>query len=236
MITFTCDKCEKPLEVDDDLRGQKVECPYCGDVNVVNSAQTIASAGSRPQARPSSGAFAGPSGSKPSDPPIDKASQMGLPPDTGPGGPEHDVLRVHPAMFRARPGRGSLILLLIFGGTALMIFGGPTTVGIGLFAGGAIVAAGLIWLLVWWVQCRTVTLILTNKRATLRRGILARHTNEVLHDRIQDIQITQTLLQRFWKIGRIGISSSGEAGVEIMADDLPDPVRLREIIDAYRNV
>ncbi len=235
MITFTCDKCEKLLEVDDDLRGQKVECPYCGDVNVVKAASATHGAGGasgRPQAR----ASAGPSSSKPSDPPIDKASQMGLPPDTGPGGPEHDVLRVHPAMFRARPGRGTLILLLIAGGVALMVFGGPATAGIGIFAGGVIVAAGLLWLLVWWIQCRTVTLILTNKRVTLRRGILARHTNEVLHDRIQDIQITQTLLQRFWKIGRIGISSSGEAGVEIMASDLPDPIRLREVIDAYRNV
>ena len=58
----------------------------------------------------------------------------------------------------------------------------------------------------------------------------------VLHDRVQDIQITQTFLQRIWNVGRLGVSSSGEAGIEIEAADLPDPVGIRQIIDAYRNV
>jgi membrane protein YdbS with pleckstrin-like domain len=234
VITFACDKCRKSLEVDDDLAGQKVECPFCADVNLVPS---------RRVARPASGGGGGSgsgggnggaksAGASSGQSAVDRPSEMGLPPDSG---PEQHVIRVHPAMFRARPLRALLAWLLVIGGVVLFFVGAPLA-GAGPIVGGVLVGAGLLWLAVWWVQTRTVALIITNKRTTLRRGILSRETSEMLHDRIQDIQITQSFLQRIWKVGRIGISSSGESGIEIDAQDLPDPVRLREIIDAYRNV
>ena len=226
MINFVCDKCEKNLEVDDELAGKKVECPFCADINLVPSRQVARSATAK-------AANKGPSGSggqaRSSGSPSDRATDMGLPPDSG---PEQHVLTVHPAMLRARPIRGGLVWLMILSGITLAVF----VPALGWIGGGLIASAGALWLLVWWVQTRTVALILTNKRTTLRRGLLSRQTREVLHDRVQDIQITQTFLQRIWNVGRLGVSSSGEAGIEIEAADLPDPVGIRQIIDAYRNV
>lgn len=227
MITFACDKCRKPLEVDDDLAGQKVECPFCADVNLVPSRRVA-----RPASATGGGGGANRAGASPGQTAVDRPTEMGLPPDSG---PEQHVIRVHPAMFRARPLRAVLAWLLVIGGVVLFFIGAPLA-GAGPIVGGVLAGAGLLWLAAWWVQTRTVALIITNKRTTLRRGILSRETSEMLHDRIQDIQITQSFLQRVWKVGRIGISSSGESGIEIDAQDLPDPVRLREIIDAYRNV
>lgn len=217
MINFVCDKCEKNLEVDDNLAGKKVECPFCADINVVPSRQVARAAGGKPGSK------------KPTGTPGDRATEMGLPPDSG---PEQHVLTVHPAMLRARPIRGAFAWLLVLGGITIGVF----VPALGWIGGGIMSLAGLLWLFVWWVHTRTVALILTNKRTTLRRGILSRQTREVLHDRVQDIQIEQSFLQRVWNVGRLGVSSSGEAGVEIEAADLPDPVGLREIIDAYRNV
>jgi hypothetical protein len=92
----------------------------------------------------------------------------------------------------------------------------------------------------WWatklLHARTTALIITNKRTTEQRGWLRRTTKEILHDKLQDIQITQSFPQRLLGVGSLGLSNAGEAGVEILVDDLPDPERIRRIIDAYREV
>ena len=145
-------------------------------------------------------------------------------------------MQVHPALFRAQPMTGALLILLAVCGLAATVVG-LIVLMIPLWIGGviALLAAGAWWA-AWWVLSLSVQLTITNKRTVLRRGLLSRSTREVLHDRVQDIQVDQTFLQRVLNTGSIGISSSGESNVEIVADDLPDPVRLREVIDAYREI
>ena len=77
MIRKTCDSCERTIEVEDDLAGQKVACEACGDINLMPETGN---------AEPGSAS--------------DRASAMGLPPDDG---PEQHALKVRPAMLRARP-------------------------------------------------------------------------------------------------------------------------------------
>ncbi len=171
-------------------------------------------------------------------------------------GQELHVLTVHPVTLRAKPLRGIGMVLGLFaaiaGGVWLYGYSRSAPVGgassaqassavywqtaaaVGAYACAVLVVAGLITLTVWWVLKRSVTLIITNRRTTLREGLFARHSREVLHDRVQDIQVTQTFLQRVLHTGSLGISNSGDAGIEIVAHDLPNPVRIRKIIDAYR--
>jgi DNA-directed RNA polymerase subunit RPC12/RpoP len=53
MIKITCDKCDKPFEVDASKAGQKVECPACGDTNLVPSrSDRAAAAGFPPDSGP----------------------------------------------------------------------------------------------------------------------------------------------------------------------------------------
>src|SRR5262249_43447333 len=93
MVQLRCDKCEKLIEVDDARPGDKVECPACGDINVV---RTVA-ARVAPAAAP------------------DRAGAAGYPPSTG---PEVDVLVLRPAMFRSRPMAYTGVVVLILGGLA----------------------------------------------------------------------------------------------------------------------
>lgn len=48
MIKIKCDKCERTIEVDPSKAGQKVECPSCGDTNLVPSKGDRASAAGFP--------------------------------------------------------------------------------------------------------------------------------------------------------------------------------------------
>lgn len=209
MITIHCDNCERELQLEDKDAGSKVACPHCGDINRVPAPSSEDSAVR-----------------------ADRASAAGLPPD---GGAETTVRTLRPCMVRARP--------LSFTGVALVMIAGLIGVVMGLtgenqtwlaILGGLIALLGFGVLFVWWLKTMSASLEVTNKRTILKRGILARSTSEVVHDNIRNIQIDQTFWQRVWGVGSIGISSSGQDGIEIQLGDLKNPNDIRKTIDLYR--
>jgi hypothetical protein len=167
LIRKQCDKCDKPLEFQDNQAGKKVPCPHCGDMNLV--------------------------------PVLDRPAVAGLPPDSG---PEQDVLVARPSMMRAHP-----FLALL-------------TLGIGI--------------LPLWLKYLGEKIQVTNKRTILRRGFFSKQTTEVLHDHVRNIQVTQTFWNRVFDVGTLGISSSGQEGIEIVAWNIPHPEDVKRTIDMYR--
>lgn len=126
--------------------------------------------------------------------------------------PEEVVLyESHPSMFRNHPFYFVLCVLLI-----------------------AAFGLGLVLLLGWWIQTLGTTLTVTNEQTTLRKGILSKETTDVFHSNVRNIQVRQTALQRIMNVGQIGISSAGQAGVEIEVAGIPDPDRVKQIIDDHR--
>ncbi len=213
MIRVRCDKCEKLLEAPDDLAGQRIECPACGDVRVL-----------------------------PGDPPApaapvkaevaDRAAAQGLPPDSG---PEQSVMVVRPVMFRANLG----LTLLVLGATVaaivgLVYFGLVQKHQVMLIVSAGVLGVALVFLMVWYIRHLSNRLEITNKRTVARRGLISKATTEVLHDHVRNVQITQSVWQRLLRIGRVGLSSSADDTVEIVMDDLPSPDRIRQVIDLYR--
>lgn len=110
-----------------------------------------------------------------------------------------------PAMFRSRPFSFLVCLVLV-----------PAIIGAAI-------------LLFWWVKCRSTALTVTEHRVILRKGILSELTNEVRHQDVRDIQISQTLWQRLFRIGSIEISSAGQTGV-IIAAGIRDPQKIAGLI------
>jgi hypothetical protein len=162
----------------------------------------------------------------------DRAERAGLPPDSG---PEQLVLKTSPSLFRGNP----------FGVIFLVLLPIAITVGLAFIPnagwrvwtiGGAIAAAVFWgWLRVWWRNYTVAkTREITNKRTIEHRGLLSRSTDEVMHDHVRNIQIDQTFFQRIMGVGKVGISSAGQAGVEIEMRGLPKPDKIREVIDLYR--
>lgn len=126
---------------------------------------------------------------------------------------EKELYRSHPAMFRTHPFGYILSLLLI-----------------------AAVGAGLIILLIWWLRTLALTLIVTDRRTILEKGLLSRSSNEVLHEHIRNIVVEQTFFERIFKTGKIGISSAAQADMEIEAAGIPDPNMVKRLIDRYRGL
>jgi Bacterial PH domain len=219
MISKPCDRCDRIIEVDDDQAGTRVECPHCGDTNIMpgtpaaDDATAAVSASGDRRRRP---------------------EDLGLPPDSG---PEQPVMLVRPSLMRSRP--VSFIAASLLGATGLvlaaihLISPASVTLWVAIFAVLALIGAlGLIaW---WWVKTLSAGLEITNKRTVARRGLLSRSTSEVVHDNIRNVQVDQSFWERIWKVGSIGISSSGQDGIEIQMRKVPDPQKLRETIDLYR--
>lgn len=148
---------------------------------------------------------------------------------------ETTLYQGNPSMFRNHPlwfvgnmlvivlGLGLTIYLLITGHN----YGALTALAIGVGGGG--IAYGC-----WWLQCKACKLTVTNDRTTLRRGLLAKNLTEVWHQDVRNVQLDQTFLQRIFDVGRVGISSAGQAEIEISVNGIPDPDRVKELIDEHR--
>ncbi|MDF1808807.1 MAG: PH domain-containing protein [Phycisphaerales bacterium] len=218
MIQFNCDKCDLEIEVDDALAGAKHECLACGDINRVPSVSSDESIVDQSESIDSKK--------------VDRAAKAGYPPDFG---PETQVLKVRRCWFRSRVIRFSIAILAVLVGIVGMIWvmwSDRSLVWMGLFTPSTIIGAGLlIW---WWIDRFSASLEITSKRTIMHHGILSKSSSEVVHDNIRNIQIDQSFLQRVMRVGKIGISSSGQDGVELQVNHLQDPDKIREIIDLYR--
>src|SRR5690606_8423361 len=235
MIRKNCDNCDRLLEVPEDQAGTKVRCPDCGDMNVIPDLAPAAAVAPVAAFASGSGAAAresGPATGPAAEP--DRAAAAGYPPDAG---PEQRVLRVRPAWFRSRPIVFALVALAMVGGFAGAIYFWQVAEanrqwGMWPCLVLAVVMLGvLLW---WWVQTLSAALEVTNKRTVERRGLLSRATSEVLHDTIRNVTIKQSFWDRVWGVGEIGIASAGHDGIEIHIDRIPNPNKVREVIDLYR--
>lgn len=115
-----------------------------------------------------------------------------------------------PAMFKADPAAFILCVILI-----------PVVI-------------GAVILLVWWLRAISVRLTVTDQRITLREGLLSKHINELYHGDVRNIRISQSLMNRIFDTGTVGISSAGQGDVEITVSGIPTPSRVRDIIDRHR--
>ena len=124
--------------------------------------------------------------------------------------PETVLYKDSPAMFRNRP-----VLFLVC--CALIPVG-----------------IGLVVLFVWWLRCLATSLVITDRRVTLRQGLLSKDTNDVLIADIRNVKVRQNLLQRIFGVGTVAVSTSGQSDMEIEVHGVPAPARIKAIIDDRR--
>ena len=126
---------------------------------------------------------------------------------------EGTLLEINPVMFRSNPVGFILSVILI-----------------------AAAGAGLVILAIWWLKTKAATLTVTNKRTIQRTGLISKKTTEVVHRDVRNIQIDQSVFQRLFGVGSIGISSAGQSGIEIQFTGVRDPDGIKALIDRYRNL
>ena len=81
----------------------------------------------------------------------------------------------------------------------------------------------------WWFTWY----ILTDERLISRRGILARKGLEIPLERINDVQFSQTILERVLRSGDLLVESAGELG-QSRFNDIPAPEEFQSLLYSVR--
>lgn len=81
----------------------------------------------------------------------------------------------------------------------------------------------------WWFTLY----VLTNERLITRRGVLARKGLEIPLENINDVQFSQTILERALRSGDLLIESAGELG-QSKFRDIPEPEQFQSLLYRVR--
>lgn len=153
------------------------------------------------------------------------------PAQAGPAkGPEEDVCKLRPSMWRNQPFVFLLYVILVLSPAITAIAATIYGLNAKIFAMLAAIpcAFACIMLLSWRMRCRSTELTITTRRTILRHGVLSRYTTEIRHCDVRNIQVAQSFWQRLCGVGRICISSEMEDDHDILVDGLPHPDQIAE--------
>lgn len=213
-ISFACSKCGAKLKASDRKTGHSFPCPKCSTVVTVPSPETaIISRPAPPPPIPEVVTTRRELEARIQPIVVMAPSMAEVRPIESSRSDEVEstLLQLNPSMWRMSP------VSVVISSLLVPVFG-----------------VGLLNLIPWWLRCRGTTLIVTNRRTTLRTGILSKSTTEVWHRDIRNVQVTQSLFQRMMNVGKIGISSAANSGMEIEIDGIANPEGVRKVIDTHR--
>lgn len=124
----------------------------------------------------------------------------------------NELYAEHPAMFQNDPLRFVIYVILI-----------------------AAFGLGILLLLGWYAQTKASKLTLTEDDLLFEQGLLSKERSEVNIESIRTVKIKQTFFNRVFGVGTIEIFTSGDLP-EIVAHGLPDPNKIRELINQQQKV
>jgi hypothetical protein len=80
----------------------------------------------------------------------------------------------------------------------------------------------------------TTEIAITNQRLVYKRGLIARHVGEMSIDRIEGINVIQTIMGRVLNYGRLAIRGMGIG--EVVLPPIEDPIKFRLAIERARTI
>ncbi|HEX2043651.1 MAG TPA: PH domain-containing protein [Acidimicrobiales bacterium] len=93
----------------------------------------------------------------------------------------------------------------------------------------AVVLVVLVWFLYRLARWATTNLVVTSDRLIVRSGIVAKRGREIPLERINDITVTQSIVNRLLRSGDLVVESAGERGQESFPE-CPRPTRVQNEI------
>jgi uncharacterized membrane protein YdbT with pleckstrin-like domain len=145
-------------------------------------------------------------------------------------------MELHPGeqvIYEGHPSWRSIIsfylggLVVIAVAVAIGVLADKTGIGIGAAA-----VLALMFLIVGWLRRITTRYLITNRRLQIRRGILAKHVEETRVERVVDVTVHQSVLDRILQIGAVDFdNASAQQGDLFRFAGVAGPERVVRAID-----
>lgn len=94
----------------------------------------------------------------------------------------------------------------------------------------AVFAVGILVWMYLYVSSKSRRLIITKDEVRFEKGLLAKDRTELGLKSVRSIRINQTFMQRVLGVATVEFFSAGDVA-EISVKGLPDPHRIRELVD-----
>ena len=92
---------------------------------------------------------------------------------------------------------------------------------------------GVFLFISMYLEKWTTERALTNRRLILKRGFIRRKTEEISFNRIEEVNLSQSILQRILGSGHIRVTGTG-AG-EVVLKNIDDPLDVQKKVNELRN-
>jgi uncharacterized membrane protein YdbT with pleckstrin-like domain len=143
---------------------------------------------------------------------------------------------LHPGetvIYEGHPSWRSILSFYLMGLVVIAV-----AVVIGVLAGETgfgVAAAGILLvltLIIGWLRRITTRYLITNRRMQIRRGLIARRTEETRVDRIIDVSVTQGVFDRMLRIGAVDFdNASAQQGDLFRFAGVANPEKVVRAID-----
>ena len=117
------------------------------------------------------------------------------------------------------------LAVLALGIAGAIVLPRDTARGAFLYASLAVCAIGLGILIVAWIKRVTTEIAVTNKRLIYKEGIISRRTMEMNMDKIESIDVNQSILGRVFDYGTIVVRGTGSGLEPLKRIDAPIELR-----------
>ena len=108
--------------------------------------------------------------------------------------------------------RGAVHWFSIVRGVAEALAGGIvalSTDGAMMAVGVVVAAAGIGHLILGLVHMKTTELVITSRRVIAKFGLIKRNTMELSHDRVESLNVTQSVIGRVLDFGTVSVNGTG---------------------------
>jgi uncharacterized membrane protein YdbT with pleckstrin-like domain len=106
----------------------------------------------------------------------------------------------------------------------------PEMVNIGWFAAIVFAVAAIVAFLPAWFRRWTTEIAVTDRRIILKRGLIRRHTVEMNMQKVESVDVDQTLIGRLFNYGNVTIRGTGSSFEKLSRID--SPLKLRTTVTA----
>ncbi len=87
-----------------------------------------------------------------------------------------------------------------------------------------VILAGFLWRL-------TTTYTITNQRLTIRRGLLSRHLQQTRVERVQNVNVDQSIVDRVVRVGQVDFDTAGTDDSDFTFRGVADPESVVRAVD-----